>query len=154
MKRCSIPRPAILIQSIRATSSVPRWPRIDGPLKTSGTAKYSSDWNLPGMVYAVPVCSPIASGKITSLDPGKAAGMRGVLKVYYHGNAPKLYRSNPADDDAHVDEARPVFEDDTIYYAGQYVALVVAETMDQARAGARALSPYSTQQTSRMSRAI
>ena len=47
-------------------------PRVDGPLKVTGTAKYSSDYNLPRMVYAVPVCATIASGKITKLDAAKA----------------------------------------------------------------------------------
>ena len=37
-------------------------PRVDGPLKVSGVAMYTSDHNLPGMLYAVPVCATIASG--------------------------------------------------------------------------------------------
>ena len=46
-------------------------PRVDGPLKVTGGAKYSSDYNLPGMLYAVPVCATIASGKITQLDTAR-----------------------------------------------------------------------------------
>ena len=114
-------------------------PRIDGPLKTSGTARYSADFNLPRMVYAVPVCATIAKGRITSMDTTRAESMRGVLKVYSHGKMPKLYRPNPADSEAHVDETRPPFDDEVIYYSGQYVALVVAETMDQARGAAAAV---------------
>jgi xanthine dehydrogenase YagR molybdenum-binding subunit len=112
-------------------------PRIDGPLKTTGTAKYTSDYNLPNMVYAVPVCATIARGAITRIDTAEAGQMRGVVRIYHHGNAPKLYRPNPVDSDAYVDEKRPAFEDEKIYYSGQYVAVVVAETMDQARAAAR-----------------
>ena len=52
-------------------------PRVDGPLKVSGAAKYSSDYNLPGMLYAVPVCATIASGKITKLDVSQRAGDAG-----------------------------------------------------------------------------
>lgn len=114
-------------------------PRIDGPLKTTGTAKYSADYNLPNMVYAVPVCATIAKGRITRMDTAGAEAMRGVVKIYHRGNAPKLYRPNPVDQNANVDERRPAFEDDIVYYSGQYVALVVAETMDQARAAARAV---------------
>ena len=114
-------------------------PRIDGPLKTTGVAKYSSDHNLPGMVYAIPVQSTVASGTIVSIDSTKAKAMRGVLKVYTRENVPKIYRANPADNEAVIDERRPAFEDDTIYYAGQYVALVVAKTMDQARDAAAAV---------------
>jgi xanthine dehydrogenase YagR molybdenum-binding subunit len=114
-------------------------PRIDGPLKTSGTAKYSSDNNLPNMVFAVPVCSTIAKGRIRRLDTTAAGSMRGVVRIYSHGNVPKLYRPVPNDENAHVDETRPPFEDETISYAGQYVAVVVAETLEQARAAARAV---------------
>ncbi len=112
-------------------------PRIDGPLKTSGTARYSADFNLPRMVYAIPVCAPIASGRITSMNTSHAEGMRGVLKVYSHGNLPRLYKTGPGGGE--VGESRLPFEDETIYYSGQYVAMVVAETMDQARGAAAAV---------------
>ena len=65
--------------------------------------------------------------------------MPGVLRVMYHGNAPTLYRPVPGDQNAVVDESRPPFEDEVIYYSGQYVAAVVAETMEQAKAAADAV---------------
>ena len=114
-------------------------PRIDGPLKTSGTAKYSADFNLPRMAYAVPVIATIGKGKIVSMDTSRAQGMRGVVKVYDSKTLPKLYRPNPADHSAHVDEPRPPMEDDTVFYNGQYVGLVIGETLDQARAAAAAI---------------
>ncbi len=43
-------------------------PRVDGPLKVSGVAMYTSDHNLPGMLYAVPVCATIAKGTVTAID--------------------------------------------------------------------------------------
>src|ERR1700759_4613861 len=115
-------------------------PRVDGRLKTSGAAMYSADYIFPGMVYLVPVCSPISKGKITRLDASKAEKMPGVLCVMYHGHGPSLYRPIPGDQDAIVDESRPPFEGEVIYYGGQYVAAVVAETMEQARAAADAIS--------------
>jgi xanthine dehydrogenase YagR molybdenum-binding subunit len=111
-------------------------PRIDGPLKTSGTAKYTSDHNFPNMVYAVPVQSPIGKGKIKSMDVSDAEKMRGVLRIYRFGHVPHLFRAHGDDFDAHVDETRPPFEDEVIYYNGQYVAVVFAETIEQARAAA------------------
>jgi len=114
-------------------------PRVDGRLKTSGAAMYSSDHNFPGMVYLVPVCASIAKGKITKLDASEAEKMPGVLRVMYHGNAPTLYRPVPGDENAIVDESRPPFEDEVIYYNGQYVAAVVAETFEQAKAAADAV---------------
>ena len=114
-------------------------PRIDGPQKTSGTAMYSSDYYFPGMLFAVPVCSTIAHGKITSLDASAAEAMPGVAKVYRYGHAPKMYRPLPDDENAHVDETRPPFEDERIYYSGQYVAVVVADTLQRAQAAADAV---------------
>lgn len=114
-------------------------PRVDGRLKTSGAAMYSSDYNFPGMVYLVPVCASIAKGKITKLDASEAEKMPGVLRVMYHGNAPTIYRPVPGDENAIVDESRPPFEDEVIYYNGQYVAAVLAETFEQAKAAADAV---------------
>lgn len=114
-------------------------PRVDGRLKTTGGAMYSADYHFPGMVYLVPVSSPIGKGKITKLDASEAEKMPGVLRVMYHGNAPALYRPVPGDPDAIIDESRPPFEDETIYYGGQYVAAVVAETFELAQAAAAAV---------------
>ena len=115
-------------------------PRVDGPLKVTGTAKYSSDYNLPGMLYAVPVCATIASGTITSIETSKAEAMPGVKAVYHRTNIGNLYRSAPASGmSSMVDERRPPFEDDVIRYYGQYVAAVVALTYEQAIAASRAV---------------
>ncbi len=114
-------------------------PRIDGPLKTTGTAKYTSDHNFPNMVHAIPVQSPIGKGKIKSMDVSAAENMPGVLRIYRFGHVPHLYRAHGDDFDAHVDETRPPFEDEVIYYNGQYVAVVFAETIEQARAAAHAI---------------
>src|SRR6204780_603281 len=115
-------------------------PRVDGPLKVTGAAKYTSDHNLPGMLYAVPVCATIANGAITSLDTSRALAMPGVKAVYTRQNIGKLFRTAPAQDFTGIlDERRPPFEDDTIRYYGQYVAAVVASTFEQAVAAANAV---------------
>ena len=115
-------------------------PRVDGPLKVTGTAIYTSDHNLPGMLYAVPVCSTIANGSITNLDVSIAERMPGVKAVYHRKNIGSLYRTSPATGfRAIVDERRPPFEDNTIRYYGQYVAAVVALTYEQAIAAANAV---------------
>ena len=114
-------------------------PRIDGPLKTTGTAQYAGDFHLPGMVFAVPVQATVGSGTIRSLDVTAAQAMPGVLEVLHHGNVERLYRAVPNDPNATVSETRPPFEDNRIYYWGQYVALVVGETLEQATAAAAAV---------------
>jgi xanthine dehydrogenase YagR molybdenum-binding subunit len=114
-------------------------PRIDGPLKTTGSAQYASDYHFPGMVHAVPVCSTIANGKIRSLDVTRAQSMPGVVLILHHGNIAPLFRMAPGGHGGRTSEARPPFEDETVSYWGQYVALVVAETYEQAVAGAAAV---------------
>jgi len=114
--------------------------RVDGPLKVSGGAMYTADHAFPEMVYAVPVCSPIARGRVESLDTSGAERMPGVVAILHRGNIGVLYR--PAPDQgftARIDEKRPPFEDDVINYAGQYVALAVADTIEQAQAAADAV---------------
>ncbi|MFM0322724.1 xanthine dehydrogenase family protein molybdopterin-binding subunit [Caballeronia glebae] len=114
--------------------------RIDGPLKVCGRATYTSDVDLPGMLYAVPVGSTIASGKIASLEFAAAQAMPGVKLILHRGNIGRFYRiSGNSIETGFVDENRPPFEDDIIRYYGQYVALVVAETFETASAAAAAI---------------
>ncbi|SAK44060.1 aldehyde oxidase and xanthine dehydrogenase [Caballeronia pedi] len=114
--------------------------RIDGPLKVCGRATYTSDVDLPGMLYAVPVGATIASGRITSLEFAAAEAMRGVKLILHRGNIGRFYRiSGNSIDTGFVDENRPPFDDDIIRYYGQYVALVVADTFEAASAAAAAV---------------
>lgn len=115
-------------------------PRVDGPLKVTGSAMYSSDHNLPGMLYAVPVCATIAKGSITSIDAARAESMPGVKAVYHRKNIGKIFRAAPAVGFSGIlDERRPPFEDDVVRYYGQYVAAVIAETYERAIAAANAV---------------
>src|SRR5258707_14745106 len=94
-------------------------PRIDGPFKPTGKALYASDYNFPNMVYAVPVCATIASGKIRRIDRSAAEKMPGELLVLHHGNIIPLYRNASGGRNS---ESRPAFQQETVYYWGQYVA--------------------------------
>jgi xanthine dehydrogenase YagR molybdenum-binding subunit len=122
-------------------------PRIDGPLKVSGAAMYASDYHFPGLLFAWPVCATIANGTITALDKAAAEKMPGVVAIYHRANIGKLYRVPPANGfSLIVDEKRPPFEDDVIRYYGQYVAVVVAQTVEQARAAAESVKVSYKQQ--------
>ncbi len=115
-------------------------PRIDGPRKVTGLAKYTSDFMFPGMLYAVPVEATIANGKLLKLDTAAAEKMTGVRAVLHRGNIGKIFRSTPAPGfDRVCEERRPPFEDDVIYYYGQYIALAVADTFEAAKAAADAV---------------
>jgi xanthine dehydrogenase YagR molybdenum-binding subunit len=112
-------------------------PRIDGPLKTTGNAMYAGDYNFPRMVYAVPVCSTIASGKIRSIDTSAADKLPGVVLILHNGNIRGIYRNGPGS--GRASEDRAPLSDNIVSYWGQYVALVVAETFAQANAAAAAV---------------
>jgi xanthine dehydrogenase YagR molybdenum-binding subunit len=114
-------------------------PRIDGPLKTSGVAQYAADYHFPHLVHAVPVTSTIASGTIRSIDASQAEKMPGVILVLHHDNICPLFRMAPGGRGGRTSEARPPLLDNTVSYWGQYVGLVIAETLEQATAGAAAV---------------
>ncbi len=115
--------------------------RVDGPLKVTGRAKYAADHNLKGLLYAVPVGSTVANGKIVSMNVQGAESMPGVVKVYHHHNVSGLYSGGD-----HAHEQRIPLSDETIEYYGQYIALVVAKTLEQAQAAASEIKvEYSAQ---------
>ncbi len=124
-----------------ATSPIGRdTPRIDGPRKVTGLAKYTSDFMFPGMLYAVPVEATIANGKLLTLDTAAAEKIPGLRAVLHRGNIGKIFRSTPAPGfDRVCEERRPPFEDDVIHYYGQYIALAVADTFEDAKAAADAV---------------
>src|SRR5207237_1607178 len=115
-------------------------PRIDGPLKVSGTAMYASDFNFPGLLYAVPVEATIANGKLQKLDTSEAEKMPGVRAILHRANIGKIFRSVLQPPNSGIaDERRPPLADDVIRYYGQYVAIAVADTFEAAKAAADAV---------------
>ena len=133
-------------QETQSTSPIGRkTPRIDGPLKVSGTAQYASDFHFPGMLYAVPVEATIANGRVVKLDTAAAEKMPGVRAVFHRENIGKIFRSVKGKGaiEGISEERRPPFEDDVVRYYGQYIALAVADTFEAAKAAADAvLSTY------------
>src|SRR6266568_1563089 len=115
-------------------------PRVDGPVKVSGKAQYTSDFHFPGMLYAVPVEATIANGKVTKLDIVAAEKMPGVRAIFHRENIGKIFRSVQGQGFEGIsDERRPPFEDDIVRYYGQYVALAVADTFEAAKGAADAV---------------
>src|SRR6202049_3292250 len=119
-------------------------PRVDGPLKVSGKAMYTSDHHFPGMLYAVPVCATIANGEVQKIDTSAAEKMPGVRAIFLRNNIGRLFRASVAlsfdAELSYLDETRPPLEDDVVRYYGQYVALAVADTFEQASAAADAVA--------------
>jgi xanthine dehydrogenase YagR molybdenum-binding subunit len=116
--------------------------RVDGRLKVTGGARYAAEFKHEGVTYGVLVMSTIANGRIREIDTRAAEAQPGVLAVITHLNAPRLRfpeRRLGMDPRAVDDHSAPVFgrtlpvlQEDTIYFSGQPVAVVVAETLEQA----------------------
>lgn len=102
--------------------------RIDGIQKATGKAKYAYEYPVESAVYAFPVQSTIARGRISAIDASAARALPGVITVLSHENAPRL---------AHLANTElEVFQTDAVAYHGQFVAAVVAETSEIARQAA------------------
>ncbi|QGZ42737.1 xanthine dehydrogenase, molybdenum binding subunit apoprotein [Pseudoduganella flava] len=111
-------------------------PRIDGPRKVSGHARYTADHHFPGMLIALPVCATIGRGTIRRVDCGAALAMPGVQAIYTRENIGHI-AALPEDSKLEIDEKVPPMQDDQVRYYGQYVALVLADTFEQARDAVR-----------------
>jgi xanthine dehydrogenase YagR molybdenum-binding subunit len=107
--------------------------RVDGRQKVTGAATYAAEFNVPNMAHAAIVRSTIASGRIASIDSAAAERSPGVIGVLTHRNAPRLaYRAHKGVVDPAVGERLHVLQDDRISHQGQPIALVVANTLEQA----------------------
>src|ERR1043165_264213 len=127
-------------------------PRVDGPLKVTGTARYTSDFHFPGMLYAVPVEATIANGRVVKLDTAAAEKMPGVRAIFHRDNIGKISRSTEGPGfEGIMDERRPPLEDDVVRYYGQYIALAVADTFEAAKAPADAVRATYAKETPNVS---
>ena len=104
--------------------------RIDGPLKTTGQARYAYERQdiAPDAAYGYVLGATIAKGRIIRIDTARARTALGVLAVVTHQNAGKLGKGSK-------NTARLLAGPDVQHYH-QAVAVVVAETFEQARAAA------------------
>jgi xanthine dehydrogenase YagR molybdenum-binding subunit len=107
--------------------------RVDGRQKVTGTATYAAEHDLPNLAYAAIVRSTVASGRITAIDSAAAARAPGVVAVLTHRNAPRLaYRPHKAAVDPAVGEKLRVLQDERVRHQGQPIALVIANTSEEA----------------------
>jgi xanthine dehydrogenase YagR molybdenum-binding subunit len=112
--------------------------RTDGVAKVTGTARFSAEHPAPRMAYAVLVQSTVPKGKISAIDTVQAAAMRGVLLVMTHQNAPRLPQPKPPGKDEQPPNPKlSLLQSDEVLYNGQPIAVVVADTLEQAQDAAR-----------------
>ncbi len=114
--------------------------RTDAWAKVSGAARYAAEHPVDGLVHAVLVTSTIPSGRVLRIDAAAAGALPGVLLVMTHENAPRL------PPDTRNGKIQPpggrrltLLQEDTVHYNNQPVAVVVADTLERARAAAALL---------------
>jgi xanthine dehydrogenase YagR molybdenum-binding subunit len=110
--------------------------RLEGRAKVSGEARYAADIPFAELAHGWLVTSTIARGRIRSVEADAVLALPGVLAVLHHGNALRLVEgAGLLGPDANLQ----LLQDDRVPHVGWPVALVVAETQEQARAAADAL---------------
>ncbi|MFI6035043.1 xanthine dehydrogenase family protein molybdopterin-binding subunit [Streptomyces sp. NPDC051315] len=105
--------------------------RREGREKVTGTARYAAEFPSPGRLFARPVPATVASGRVTGVDASGALALPGVVTVLTHENAPRLAEPD--------DPTLAVLQDPQVPHRGWFVALVVADSQEAARAGAAAV---------------
>lgn len=105
--------------------------RVEGPMKVSGTARYAHEFHYeaPDAAVGVMVGSAVANGQIARIDTAEALAAPGVVGVLTYENAGKFAKGR--------DHKVPMLAGPTIDHYDQAVALVVAETFEQARDAAK-----------------
>lgn len=114
--------------------------RRDGALKVTGQARYAADNHPPGMLHAALATSRIARGRVAFLDVEAARAHPGVVEVMTPENRPPLAQ-DPDDKSAPFSFRLDLLQTDRVRYAGQPIAVVIAETLEAATEGASLLAP-------------
>ena len=118
--------------------------RHDARDKVRAATAYAADWAMPGMLHAVVVRSPYPSARIARIDTAPARAMQGVAAVLTAADVPRntLWTDVPGQTTT-VGPLRArlhVLAEDRVRHQGEPVALVAAETEEQARAAAEAVA--------------
>ena len=109
--------------------------RVEGAAKVTGKAKYVAEFAVPNLAHGYLVLSDTAKGEITKIDVSEAEKQAGVIKIITHENAPELAFNDDQDKDQLAPEGTPFrpFYTNKVLFNNQPIALVVAETFEQAR---------------------
>jgi xanthine dehydrogenase YagR molybdenum-binding subunit len=108
--------------------------RIDGPLKVAGQARFAGEVPMNGLLYAALVYGTIARGRIVAIDRATAEAAPGVALVMTHENAPPMKEPElfGSSGNAASQIALPVLQNAEVYWNGQPIAVVLADSQEQA----------------------
>ncbi|MYW30013.1 xanthine dehydrogenase family protein molybdopterin-binding subunit [Streptomyces sp. SID2119] len=113
--------------------------RVEGRDKVTGAARYAGEIPFADLAHGWLVLSTATRARIVAIDTAPVLSMPGVLTVLHHANAQRLHTDYVGMLGTPPDPAAVVFQNDRVPFAGWPVALVVAETPEQAREAAEAL---------------
>ncbi|RWP22520.1 MAG: xanthine dehydrogenase family protein molybdopterin-binding subunit, partial [Mesorhizobium sp.] len=116
-----------------------RLSRAEGPLKVAGQARYAIEQKLENMAYGVTVQSTRPAGRVVNIDTSAAKALPGVIDVYTHQNTLKLGKPTLYSKGGGATEEFTPLQDDVVRFNGMHIALVVAETFEQATEAASLL---------------
>ncbi|HEY0795227.1 MAG TPA: xanthine dehydrogenase family protein molybdopterin-binding subunit [Acidisarcina sp.] len=105
--------------------------RVDGRLKVTGQAKYAAEFEVPNLAYGFLLLSTIPQGRVLRMETVAAEKAPGIIKILTPFNAPKLPEHGNT---GHPPAGRvlQVLQDDQVHYNNQPIAVIVAETLNQA----------------------
>ena len=109
--------------------------RVDGADKVTGKARYAAEYPVANLLFGVAIPARIAKGRIASIDDTTARAVPGVIEVMTHENRPKqAWLDHSWKDELSIPgEPFKALHDDKVHFAGQPIALVIAETFEAAR---------------------
>lgn len=110
--------------------------RVDAEAKVKGEPRFTAEFEIAELAHAALVSSTIAKGKISHIDTGKAKRANGVIEVFTWKNIPRM-KAPPLVDMTDLKKGMaasdlPIMQDAIIHWDGEPIAIVVAETLEQA----------------------
>lgn len=106
--------------------------RVEGVEKVTGRGKYAAEYEVKNICYAVLVNSTIPSGRIQSIIVDKAKEVEGVIDIVTHLHKPLVPGLATEDKIKETKFGLPIFHTDKVYFKGQPIAMVIAETLEDA----------------------
>jgi len=108
--------------------------RVDGKLKVTGAATYAAEYQVKNLAYGVSIMSTITKGRIKNIDTSIAEKLPGVIGIMTSENCMQIHFNASTDPGSgkYAEKDLLPLQNDRVFYGGQHIAVVVAETFEQA----------------------